>query len=149
MTTAKPGVMPAPAGIDGIEWKLLGQTYVPKSHTDDCFSWHATLPAGTFVPPHIPPRQDEYIYMLGGRLDFLLDGRDASAGAGDLVHMPMGIPHGIFNKSATTAQCLFWVCPTRKLFALFHALHNLKEQTPDALAALSAKHEVNFLPPPK
>jgi len=145
MTTA--GVMPATAGIDNIAWKLLGQTYVPKSLSDDCFSWHATLPAGTFVPPHIHPKQDEYIYMLAGRLDFLLDGKDAAAKAGDLVHMPMGIPHGIFNKSEATAQCLFWVCPTRQLFALFHALHNLKEQTPEALVALSAKHEVNFLPP--
>jgi quercetin dioxygenase-like cupin family protein len=141
-------VTPADAGLDNLEWNLLGQTYVPKSLTEQCFSWHATFPSGTFVPPHIHPKQDEYIYMLSGRLDLLLDGTDAVATSGDLVRMPMGIPHGIFNKNNATAKCLFWVCPTRSLFQLFVELHNLKEQTPEALIALSAKHEVDFLPPP-
>jgi quercetin dioxygenase-like cupin family protein len=141
-------VTPAHAGLQNVEWNLLGQTYVPKSLTDHCFSWHATLPSGTFVPPHIHPKQDEYIYMLSGRLDLLLDGAEAVAASGDLVRMPMGIPHGIFNKNDATAKCLFWVCPTRSLFQLFVELHNLKEQTPEALIALSAKHEVDFLPPP-
>jgi uncharacterized RmlC-like cupin family protein len=142
-------VMPVTASIDNMQWNLLGQTYVPKTLSEGCFSWHATFPPGTFVPPHTHPMQDEYIYMLGGRLDFLLDGQEAAASPGDLVQMPMGIPHGIFNKSGATVQCLFWVCPTRQLFALFQALHNLTEQTPEALMALSAQHEVNFLPPPQ
>ncbi len=43
---------------------ILGQTYVPKSINEQSFSWHATFPPGTFVPPHIHPTQDEFIYML-------------------------------------------------------------------------------------
>ncbi len=148
MKTETAGITRAATGIDGISWSILGQTYVPKQLTDNSFSWHATLPAGTFVPPHIHPTQDEYIYMFEGRLDLVLDGRDFVATAGDLVRMPMGIPHGIFNKSDHTAKCLFWVTPTRKLYDLFWGIHSMKEQKPDEVVALSAKHEVIFLPPP-
>ena len=37
-------------------------------------------------------------------LDLLLDGRDFVATAGDLIRLPMNIPHGIFNKSDQTAN---------------------------------------------
>lgn len=148
MKTETAGITRAATGIDGISWSILGQTYVPKQLTDNSFAWHATLPAGTFVPPHIHPTQDEYVYMFEGRLDIVIDGRDFAATAGDLVRMPMGIPHGIFNKSDHTAKCLFWVTPTRKLYDLFWGIHSMKEQKPDEVVALSAKHEVIFLPPP-
>src|ERR687884_1170417 len=87
------GITKAGTGVDGIVWSILGQTYVPKSVSESSFSWHATFPPGTFVPPHIHPTQDEYIYMLEGRLDFMLDGADAFARPGDLVRLPLGKPH--------------------------------------------------------
>jgi quercetin dioxygenase-like cupin family protein len=105
-------------GLDGIVWNILGQTYVPKSLSEQCFSWHATFPPGTFVPPHIHPTQDEFIYMLDGRFDFVLDGSDFVATTGDLIRLPMNIPHGIFNKSDQTVKCFFWVTPTRRLCRL-------------------------------
>ena len=142
------GITKASTGIDGISWNILGQTYVPKTLSEQSFAWHATFPPGTFVPPHIHPTQDEFIYMLEGRLDFLLDGRDYVATAGDTVRLPMQIPHGIFNKSDQPVKCMFWVTPTRKLYDLFWGIHNMSPQTPEAVVALSAKHEVDFLPPP-
>ena len=100
------------------------------------------------MPPHIHPTQDEFIYMLEGRLDLILDGKDFMATAGDLIRLPMTIPHGIFNKTDQTVKCMFWVTPTRKLYDLFWGIHSMKEQLPDEVVALSAKHEVVFLPPP-
>ena len=76
MKTEVAGITRANEGIQGISWNILGQTYVPKSRTEHSFSWHATFPPGTFVPPHIHPDQDEYLYILEGRLDFMLDGAD-------------------------------------------------------------------------
>ena len=58
------GITRAGTGLDGIVWNILGQTYVPKQVCENSFSWHATFPPGTFVPPHIHPTQDEFIYML-------------------------------------------------------------------------------------
>src|SRR5687768_4334327 len=82
-TSMKPltaGVTRANEGLDAISWNILGQTYVPKTLTPESFSWHATFPPGTFVPPHIHPTQDEFIYMLEGRLDLVLDGQESTAG---------------------------------------------------------------------
>jgi quercetin dioxygenase-like cupin family protein len=143
------GITKASTGIDGIVWNILGQTYVPKSLSENAFSWHATFPPGTFVPPHIHPTQDEFIYMFEGRMDAVIDGREYVATAGDLIRLPMNIPHGLFNKSEQPIKCLFWVTPTRKLYDLFWAIHGMKEQNPPDVVALSAKHEVVFLPPPE
>jgi quercetin dioxygenase-like cupin family protein len=146
--TLNPGVTRAGEGLEGIAWNILGQTYVPKEVSEHSFAWHATFPADTFVPPHIHPTQDEFIYMLEGRLELMLDGREMQAGPGDLVRMPMGLPHGIFNRSGETVKCLFWVSPTRRLYDLFWAIHSMAEQSPAEVVALSARHEVDFLPPP-
>ena len=64
------------------------------------------------------------------------------------IKLPMGIPHGIFNKSDQPTKCFFWVTPTRALYDLFWAIHSMKEQKPEEVVALAAKHEVMFLPPP-
>lgn len=148
MQPLTPGITKAGTGIDGISWNILGQTYVPKSLCEGSFAWHATLPPGTFVPPHIHPTQDEFIYLFEGRIDLWLDGKDFVATAGDVIKLPMGLPHGIFNKSDQVVKCLFWVSPTRKLYDLFWGIHSMKEQKPDEVVALSARHEVMFLPPP-
>ena len=148
MKTETAGITRANEPMQGITWNILGQTYVPKTCTEDSFSWHATFPVGTFVPPHIHPDQDEYLYILEGKLDFMLAGNDTSATPGDLVRLPRGIPHGIFNKSDQAAKVLFWVSPTGKLFDLFWGIHNLPKQEPEAVVALSAQHDVDFLPPP-
>jgi quercetin dioxygenase-like cupin family protein len=139
MKTEIAGITRANEGMQGISWNILGQTYVPKHVTEHSFSWHATFPPETFVPPHIHPDQDEYLYILEGKLDFFLDGAETQGAPGDLVRLPMGKPHGIFNKSGRTAKTLFWVSPTRRLYDLFWGIHNMKEQTPDAVVALAAE----------
>jgi quercetin dioxygenase-like cupin family protein len=142
------GITKAGTGLDGIVWNILGQTYVPKQVSENSFSWHATFPPGTFVPPHIHPAQDEFIYMLEGRLDAMIDGKEFTATVSDLIRLPQSIPHGLFNNSDQPVKCFFWVTPTRKLYDLFWAIHSMKEQKPEEVVALSAKHEIVFLPPP-
>jgi quercetin dioxygenase-like cupin family protein len=143
-------VVKSSEGFESITWNILGQTYVPKQMTETCFSWHATLPPGTFVPPHIHPGQDEFLYILEGRFDFILNGEEAVGEPGDLITLPRGIPHGIFNKSDQTIKTLFWVTPTRKLYDLFWALHNLGPGAdPAEVVAISAAHAIDFLPPPE
>jgi len=149
MGSLPPGVTKAGEGLDNISWNILGQIYVPKVVSEDTFAWHATFPPETFVPPHIHPTQDEFIYMFEGRLELMIDGRETFAVSADLVRMPRGLPHGIFNKSGRVAKCLFWVTPTRRLYDLFWGIHNMADQNPAEVVALSARHEVDFLPPPE
>jgi len=145
-----PGVTRHGEGIEGISWNVLGQTYVPKQLCEASFSWHARLPPGTFVPPHIHPTQDEFIYMLEGRMTTVLEGEEGVAEPGDLIRLPRGRPHGLYNNAEGPVKCLFWVSPTQRLYDLFWALHNLgPEADPAEVVAISARHEVDFLPPPE
>jgi quercetin dioxygenase-like cupin family protein len=139
------GVTQQGSSVDGLVWNILGQTYTPLHVTESSFSWHALFPPGTFVPPHIHPTQDEFIYMIEGKLDLELGDQKSSAAAGDLIRLPMNEPHGLFNNGTAPVRCLFWVAPARKLRALFDKLHNLTD--PAEVVRISAQHEVNFLPP--
>lgn len=142
-----PGLIMDRSGAwEGVVWQILGQTYTLKQAGPDCMAWHAIFPDGTFVPPHVHPDQDEFVYVLSGEYTIRLNGREQKAGPGDLVVMPRGIPHGLFNLSGAEATCLFWVAPTRDLRALFEAIHLVPD--PAEVVRLAGLHNVHFLPPP-
>ena len=148
MLTAPPltaGVTAKGSSVEGLVWNILGQTYVPLQVSESSFAWHATFPPGTFVPPHVHPTQEEFIYLLDGHFDLVLDGQPAGADTGDLIRLPRAIPHGIFNNGTTDVTCVFWVSPTRRLWALFQAINNVPD--PAEVVRLAGLHEVNFLPP--
>lgn len=145
------GITASDAGIGGKVWNVVGQIYTPKLHSDNAMIWHAVVPADTFVPPHIHPTQDEWILVTEGALevDFGFETGEVTAskaGVGDLVRMPMGVAHAVYNRSGAGAKCIFGVAPSRKLFDLFCALDGVTD--PAELVRLSALHEVDFLPPP-
>ncbi len=140
------GITAATAGLGDVTWTVVGHTYTPKLLTPNVFLWHADIPNGTFVPPHIHPTQDEWIVLLEGALEVEFGGDVHRAGPGDTVRMPMGIAHGIFNRSDSAARCIFGVSPARKLYDLFGQLDGVTD--PAELVRLSALHEVDFLPPP-
>jgi hypothetical protein len=140
-----PGITAAGSGEAGTVWNVLGHTYWLKSSCASSFSFETLDPPGTFVPPHIHPAQDEFIYMLTGAFDLYLDGTWTKAGVGDLVRMPMGLAHAYYNRSDVPARALFWVSPAGSLRTLFDALHNLTDL--GEAVRLSALHGVDFLPP--
>ncbi len=123
------GITRANEGIQGISWNILGQTYVPKSYSEYSFSWHATLPPGTFVPPHIHPDQDEYLYMLEGKLDFMLAGSEAQATPGRSDPARHGRAARHLQQVATRPRkgAVLGIAEP-KLYDLFWGLHNMKEQ---------------------
>ncbi len=139
------GITKNGVGFDGVKWNILGQTYFPKAVCEATFAFETNSAPGQFVPVHIHPGQDEFILVQEGVLDLKLDGAWVQAKAGDLVRLPRGIPHGYFNKSDKPAKALFWVSPSRTLEALFDSLHDVAD--PAEVVAISARHEVEFLPP--
>ena len=113
-------------------------------------SWHATLPPDTFVPPHIHPTQDEFIYMLEGQFELMLDGKTVHAGP--RRSDPHADGHSAWHLQqigTRTVKCLFWVAPTRPAcYDLFWAIHNMAEQTPAEVVAPVGEARGRFLPPP-
>lgn len=145
MMIETPDITRTQTGIDGVSWNILGQVYVPKQVSADSIAWHATFPIETFVPPHVHPEQDEYIFVLDGQIDLLLDGRKTSAGTGDLVRMPRGIPHAFFNNSGKPVTALFWAAPAGKLLELYRCIHNMSN--PAEVSRVARDYDVVFLPP--
>ena len=139
------GVTRSGDSLGGVVWDIMGQTYKPVQLTQSSFAFDALFPPGTFVPPHVHPDQDEFIRVLEGGLDLWLDGEDVTASAGDLVRMPMGSKHGIFNRGTAPARVLFWVAPARRLYDLFARMDGLRAQ--DEVVRLGAEYNVHFLPP--
>jgi quercetin dioxygenase-like cupin family protein len=138
-----PGITAAGSGQDGVVWNVLGHRYFLKAHGGSCFCFETFDPPGTFVPLHIHPKQDEFIYMLDGTLDLQLGEVKVQARPGDLVRMPMGIPHAYYNNTDAPTRALFWVSPAGKLKELFDALHDLTDL--EEAVRLSALHEVDFV----
>ena len=136
------GVTRADESLDDISWYILGQTYKPVQYSKSCFTFDTLFPAGTFVPPHIHPDQDEFIRVLDGTFDIYLDGAEMKVKAGDIVRMPMGSLHGIFNNSSSPTRAMFWVTPSQKLFDLFSKLDNLPD--PAEVIRTSAEHNILF-----
>jgi quercetin dioxygenase-like cupin family protein len=138
------GITRAGEGQDGVTWNVLGHTYYLKALSDSCFCFETYDPPGTFVPLHVHPKQDEFIYMLEGTFDLQLGEEKLQARPGDLVRMPRGIPHAYYNNTGAPSRALFWVTPAGKLKALFDQLHDLTDIA-EAIR-ISARHEVDFVP---
>lgn len=144
MISSSIGVTKAGTGLEGLAWNVVGHTYRPVFHSNDAFVWSAVMPAGTFVPPHIHPFQDEWLTLLSGEMDVEIGDGKLTAGKGDTIRLPRGIAHGLFNRSGGETTAVFGVAPTGKLFELFAALDGVAD--PQELVRLSAAHDVQFLP---
>ena len=142
-TVLAAGITPAGEGQDGVAWNVLGHRYWLKSQSAGCFCFETFDPPGTFVPLHVHPKQDEFIYVLEGTFDLQLGQDQLQARPGDLVRMPMGMPHAYYNNTDQPTRALFWVSPAGKLKELFDRLHDLSDIA-EAIR-ISALHEVDFV----
>ena len=70
------------------------------------------LPAGQLgAPIHTHEREDEYSYVLSGRLTVQLGDEVREAGPGELVVKPRGIPHTFWNAGTETVRFLEIISP--------------------------------------
>lgn len=145
MANLEPGISRAGSGQNNVVWNVLGHRYLLKADSHDTFCFETVDPPGTFVPLHIHPHQDEFIYVLEGVMDLQLGDEKLQAHPGDLVRMPRGLPHAYANNQMTAARALFWVTPGGRLRELFDRLHDLTDL--DEVVRHSRECDVDFLPP--
>jgi uncharacterized cupin superfamily protein len=126
-------------------WTVLGHTYQAKALSTSSFAFLALDPPGTGVPPHVHTTQDEHLYVLEGTYTLYLDGEWLTAGPGDTVRLPKGLPHALYNRTEDAARSLVWVSPAGRLAQLFARLDNLDDV--QEAVRLAALHDVEFLPP--
>ncbi|MBX4891221.1 MULTISPECIES: cupin domain-containing protein [Rhizobium] len=64
------------------------------------------MPFGEAPPLHIHQREDEVFHILGGVMRFRVGDQEITAGTGDTVMAPKGVPHAFRVESTEGAHCL-------------------------------------------
>ena len=145
MMTPHPGITGAAETISGGPWHVWGHTCLPKSLTPTTFAWFAAIPQGAAVPAHYHVAQDEFAYVLDGRLDVVVGASKGSATSADLITLPMGVPHAVSNVSDRTAYVLFWVSPAGTMHDLLEAADGIVDA--GELSRLAARHGIYIVAP--
>ena len=108
---------------------------------------HEIKPRSLAAPTHTHRREDEYSYILTGRMGFHLDGEEGEAGPGELVAKPRGTPHAFWNPGDEPTRLLELISPAG-FESYFEELapHLAGAGPPDreALAAIQRRYELTM-----
>lgn len=75
------------------------------------FVVHPLAPRTLGSPVHTHSREDEWTYVLSGRVGIEVGGTEVLAAAGDLVLKPRGVPHAFWNPTDEPARLLEVITP--------------------------------------
>ena len=92
----------------------LGVRYMIRSEqTDGRFALiEHTIPArGLAAPVHTHANEDEYSYILSGRMGAMVGDEVVEAGPGELVAKPRGVPHAFWNAGDEEVRLLELISP--------------------------------------
>ena len=92
----------------------LGTRYILRSHqTGGRFALieHTIPPRGLAAPVHTHENEDEYSYVLRGRMGAMVGDQVVEAGPGELVAKPRGVPHAFWNAGDEEVALLELISP--------------------------------------
>jgi mannose-6-phosphate isomerase-like protein (cupin superfamily) len=109
---------------------------------------HPMSPRALAAPLHRHTREDEYSFVLEGRMGALLGGDVVEAGPGDLVHKPRDQWHTFWNAGDEPCRILEIISPAgfERFFAELDAMGGAAAADPDAVAALSQRYGLEMQP---
>jgi len=101
---------------------------------------HRLAPRVLAAPLHRHAKEDEYSYVLEGRVGALLGEEEVFAEAGDLIFKPRGQWHTFWNAGDIPARILEIISPAG-LEELFREIGSLKTAPqPETVVALAARY---------
>jgi len=109
---------------------------------------HPLSPRALAAPLHRHTREDEYSFVLEGRMGGLLGDEVVEAGPGDLVFKPRNEWHTFWNAGDVPCRILEIIAPAgfEHFFEELVALGGAVEADPEKLGALSARYELEMQP---
>ena len=129
-------------GSIGIRWMIDGD------HPQQRFSLveHPMSPRALAAPLHRHTREDEYSYVLEGRMGALLGEEVVQAGPGDLVFKPRNQWHTFWNAGDEPCRILEIISPAgfEQFFRELDALGGAMKADPDALGALNGRYALEM-----
>ena len=120
------------------------------AETDEGFSLveHPMSPRALAAPLHRHTREDEYSFVLEGRMGALLGDEVLEAGPGDLVFKPRDQWHTFWNAGDTPCRILEIIAPAgfERFFAELVDMGGSASAPPEALGELSARYGLEMDP---
>jgi mannose-6-phosphate isomerase-like protein (cupin superfamily) len=109
---------------------------------------HPMSPRALAAPLHRHTREDEYSYVLTGRMGALLGDEVVQAGPGDLVFKPRGQWHTFWNAGDEPCHILEIISPAgfERFFAELSALGGVADVQPEVVAELCDRHGLEMDP---
>ena len=109
---------------------------------------HPMSPWALAAPLHRHSREDEYSFVIEGRMGALLGDEELVAGPGDLVFKPRDQWHTFWNAGDEPARILEIISPAgfEQFFAELDAMGGGLAADPDAVEALSQRYGLEMRP---
>jgi mannose-6-phosphate isomerase-like protein (cupin superfamily) len=118
------------------DFPRLGNRYVLRGDTTGgrfAMLEHTIAPRTLAAPTHVHEHEDEYSFVIAGRMGAQIGGLVVEAGPGDLVVKPRGIPHAFWNAGDEEARVLEIISPA-----------GFEQYFADIAPELSVEGEPNF-----
>jgi mannose-6-phosphate isomerase-like protein (cupin superfamily) len=131
-------------GSIGVRWMIDGED----AGGDFSLVEHPMSPRALAAPLHRHTREDEYSYVLEGRMGALLGDEVLEAGPGDLVFKPRNQWHTFWNAGEERCRILEIIAPAgfEHFFEELDAMGGALEAGPEDLAALSDRYGLEMQP---
>jgi mannose-6-phosphate isomerase-like protein (cupin superfamily) len=109
---------------------------------------HPMSPRALAAPLHLHTREDEYSFVLEGRMGALLGEDVVEAGPGDLVFKPRNQWHTFWNAGDEPCRILEIIAPAgfERFFRELDGLGGAIKADPDELAALNERYGLEMKP---
>jgi quercetin dioxygenase-like cupin family protein len=148
METAIRHVLEADAG-ERVNLLALGVRFmIDGDATGDAFSLveHPLPPRALGAPVHTHRNEDEYSFVLAGRIGVQLGEDVLEAGPGELVFKPRGVPHAFWNAGDEPARLLEMISPAgfENYFRELAPLLGAAERDEAAIGAVVARYDLDI-----
>ncbi len=109
---------------------------------------HPMSPRALAAPLHRHAREDEYSYVLEGRVGALLGEQVVIGGPGDLIFKPRNQWHTFWNAGDEAARILEIICPAglERFFSELVDLGGVAQAEPETLMTLNQRYELEMDP---
>ncbi|MFL6028836.1 MAG: cupin domain-containing protein, partial [Gaiellaceae bacterium] len=137
LTTTAPRIVTPEDGIAGFLGSIGVRFMIDGDETEQRFSLveHPMSPRALAAPLHLHTREDEYSFVLEGRMGALLGDAVVEAGPGDLVFKPRNQWHTFWNAGDEPCRILEIIAPAgfEEFFKELDAMGGAIKADPDEL----------------
>ena len=149
-TTAAPKIVGPNDAKEGFLGSIGARFMIDGAEAGQRFSLveHSMSPRALAAPLHLHTREDEYSYVLEGRMGALLGDEVAEAGPGDLVHKPRNQWHTFWNAGDEPTRILEIISPAgfEQFFRELVDMGGVLNADESELAALNQRYGLMMQP---